>query len=71
MKLIGIVLIIFGVVALALGGFSYTKREKAVDLGPIEVTTEKHKTIPVQPIVGVLAVVGGIAMVFAGQKTRV
>ena len=70
MKLIGVVLIIFGVVALAAGGFSYTKREKAVDLGPLEVVTEKHETVPIQPIVGILAVVGGIAMVFAGQKTR-
>ena len=71
MKLIGIVLIVFGLAALALGGFSYTKRETAVDLGPIQVETERHKTIPVQPIVGVLAVVGGIALVFADSKTRV
>ena len=41
MKLIGILLIVFGVAALAMGGFSYTKREKAVDLGPVEVTTDK------------------------------
>jgi hypothetical protein len=71
MRLIGILLIVFGVAALAMGGFSYTKREKAVDLGPVEVTTEKHKTIPLSPIVGLAAVAGGIALVAVGSKTRV
>jgi uncharacterized membrane protein YidH (DUF202 family) len=70
-KLIGILLIVFGVVALALGGISYTKREKAVDLGPVQVTTERHKTIPLSPIVGIAAVAGGIALVVVGSKTRV
>jgi hypothetical protein len=71
MKLIGILLIVFGVAALALGGVSYTKREKAVDLGPVEITTEKHKTIPLSPIVGIAAVAGGIALVAVGSKTKV
>ena len=71
MKLVGILLIVAGVVALALGGFSYTKREKAVDLGPIQVTTERHKTVPLSPIVGIVAVGAGIVLVVAGSKTRV
>jgi hypothetical protein len=70
-KLIGIVLIVFGIDALAVGGNSYTKLEKAVDLGPLEVTTEQRKTLPLSPIVGLAAVAGGIALVFAGSKTRV
>jgi uncharacterized membrane protein YidH (DUF202 family) len=70
-KLIGILLIVFGVVALALGGISYTKREKVIDLGPVEATTEQHKTIPLSPIVGVAAVAGGIVLVVVGSKTRV
>lgn len=69
-KLVGILLIVFGLVALALGGISYTKREKVVDLGPIEATTEQHKTIPLSPIVGLAAVAGGIALVVVGAKTR-
>ena len=44
MKLVGILLIVFGVAALAMGGFSYVKREKAIDLGPVQVTTEERKT---------------------------
>jgi uncharacterized membrane protein YidH (DUF202 family) len=69
-KLIGVLLIIFGVVALAVGGFSYTKREKVVDIGPLQATTEKHKTIPVSPIAGIAAIVGGVALVAAGSRSR-
>jgi hypothetical protein len=69
-KLIGILLIVFGVVALAVGGISYTKREKVLDIGPLQATTEEHKTIPLSPIVGLAAVAGGIALVMVGSKTR-
>jgi uncharacterized membrane protein YidH (DUF202 family) len=71
MKLVGILLIVVGVVALALGGFSYTKREKAIDLGPLEVTTEHRKTVPLSPIVGLVAVGAGVVLVVTGAKTRV
>ena len=71
MKLIGVLLIIFGVVALALGGISYTKREKVVDIGPIHATAERQKTIPLSPIAGIAAVAGGIALVAVGSKRRV
>ena len=71
MKLVGILLIVFGVVALAVGGIRYTTREKVVDLGPIEATAEKHHDIPLSPIVGIAAVAGGVALVLAGTRTRV
>jgi len=70
-KLIGIVLIVFGVIALAAGGFSYTKREKVLDIGPIQATTEKHERVPLSPIVGIAALAGGVALVVAGSRTRV
>src|SRR5262245_53715569 len=70
-KLIGIVLIVFGLVALAAGGFSYTKREKAIDLGPVEVTTAQQRTIPVSASVGVVAVAAGVVLVATGSRTRV
>ena len=69
-KLIGVLLIVFGLVALAVGGFSYTKREKVLDIGPLQATTETQKTVPIAPIVGVTAVVAGIALVVVGSKTR-
>ena len=71
MKLVGILLIVFGVAALAMGGFSYVKREKAIDLGPVQVTTEERKTVPLSPIVGIAAVAGGVVLVLAGARTRV
>ena len=70
MKLIGILLIVFGVFALAIGGINYTTREKVLDIGPITATAEKHKSIPLSPIVGIAALAGGIVLVVAGARTR-
>ncbi len=71
MKLIGILLIVFGVVALVLGGITYTKREKVLEIGPIQATEDQQKTIPLSPIVGIAAVAGGITLVVVGSRTRV
>ena len=71
MKLIGVVLIVFGIVALVLGGITYTTREKVLDIGPITATQEKHKTIPLSPIVGIASLAGGIALLVVGTRTRV
>jgi hypothetical protein len=70
MKMAGIVLIVLGALALAYGGFSYTKREKIVDLGPIQATAETRETVPLPPILGAVALVGGIVMVVAGSRKR-
>lgn len=66
--LIGVILIVLGVVAFAYQGITYTTREKAVDLGPLHVTTEKTRTIPLPPIVGGIALVGGIVLLVAGSR---
>lgn len=71
MKLIGVLLIVFGVAALAVGGISYTKREKVLDIGPIQATAEREKTIPLSPIAGIAAIAGGIALVVVGSRRRV
>jgi uncharacterized membrane protein YidH (DUF202 family) len=71
MKLIGIALIVVGVLALAFGGFSYTTRERVVDIGPVKVDADKEHTMPIAPIAGVAALVGGIALVMVGAKSRV
>jgi hypothetical protein len=70
MRIIGIVLIVIGVISLAIGGISYTKREKVLDLGPIEATAERQKTIPLPPLLGGLALAGGIVLVIAGSRKR-
>jgi hypothetical protein len=64
----GIVLIVLGIVSLAYQGITYTTHKKQVDLGPIQVTTEQHKTIPLPPILGGWALVGGIVLLVAGSK---
>ena len=71
MKLIGVVLILFGVVALAFGGVRYTKREKVLDIGPLQATTEKHEYIPFSPIVGLAAIAGGIVLIVVDSRSRV
>ena len=71
MRIVGIALIVLGIVALLYGGITYTKREKVLDLGPIEATTKTHETIPLPPVFGAIAIVGGIAlMVVAGKRGR-
>jgi len=69
-KLIGMILIVFGLVALAIGGIRYIDRDKVVDLGPVSVTTEEHKTFPLPPIVGIASVGAGVVLLLAGAKTR-
>jgi len=64
MRLIGIALIVLGVLALAYGGFTYTTREKVLDLGPIQATALTQKTVPIAPIVGIAALAGGVALLF-------
>ena len=67
-SLIGIILIVIGIIAFAYQGITYTSREKVVDLGPIQVTADKTKTLPLPPIVGGLALVGGIVLLVLGSK---
>lgn len=71
MKFIGIGLVVLGLVALALGGFSFTTRERVIDAGPLKVDANKEHNIPIAPVAGVVAVVAGIAFVVVGSRTRV
>jgi drug/metabolite transporter (DMT)-like permease len=67
-KTIGVVLIVLGLIGIAWGGFTYTTKEKVVDLGPIEATRDKQHTVPVSPIAGAVALLGGIALVVTGKR---
>ena len=68
MKLVAIVLIVLGAISLAYGGISYTKQEKVLDIGPIQATAEKHKTIPLPPLLGGIALVAGVGLLLLGPK---
>jgi hypothetical protein len=66
--IIAIVLIAVGVVSLAYQGITYTTREKIIDLGPIKATADKEKTIPLPPILGGLALAGGVVLLVVGAR---
>jgi hypothetical protein len=67
--LIGVILIVLGVVSLAYQGITYTTHKKVLDIGPLQATTEEHKTIPLPPILGGIALVGGVVLLLAGRRT--
>ena len=70
-RIVAIALIVLGIIALVYGGITYTKREKIIDIGPIEATAQTRETIPLPPLFGALAIVGGIALfVVAGRKPK-
>jgi len=64
----GIILIVVAIAAFAYQGISFTTREKVVDLGPVHMSADKTRTIPLPPIVGALALVGGVVLLVAGSK---
>jgi hypothetical protein len=67
---VGLILIILGVVGLAVGGFSFTRKEKVVDLGPIEATADKKETVAIPPVLGTVAIVAGVLLVGATSRRR-
>ena len=70
LAIVGIVLIILGIVALAYQGITYTHQEKVLDIGPIHATQDAQERIPLPPILGGLALVGGIALLVAGARRK-
>ncbi len=67
-SMIGIVLIAIGIIAFTYQGITYKTREKAMDLGSLQITTETRKNIPLPPVVGAVALIGGITLMFMGTK---
>ena len=65
---LGIILIALGLFGLAWGGFTYTTREKVVDIGPIHATREQTHNVPLPPILGGVAVIGGVVLLLARRK---
>jgi len=65
---LGIALIVLGVFALAYQGITYTTREKVIDIGPLKASVDKDKTIPLPPILGALALAGGVVLVIVGVR---
>jgi hypothetical protein len=70
MTIAGVVLIALGVMALIYQGITYTSRETVIDIGPLHATADQQKTLPLPPVLGVVAVAGGVALLFAGARSR-
>ena len=71
MRIVGIILIVVGVLALIFQGITYTRTRQVVDIGPIEARAEEEETIPIPPIVGGILLVAGVALVVVGgRKSR-
>ena len=68
--IIGIALVVIGLVSLLLGGFRWTEQKTVVDVGPLKATTTEHKALPIPPIVGGLALAGGIVLLVVQSKRR-
>ncbi len=68
MKILGIVLIALGVLALVYGGIDYNKSRTVLEVGSVSVTATEHKNIPVPAIVGVIALIGGVALLVGGKR---
>ena len=69
MKITGLILIVLGRFGLAWGGFTYTTREKVVDIGPIHATRDETHHVPLPPVAGALALVGGVVLLLAGKSS--
>lgn len=69
LSLSGLVLIVLGLAALAYQGITYTTRETVIDIGPIHATADREKTVPLPPVFGIVAVIGGVVLLAAGGRT--
>ena len=68
--ILGIVLIVAGLAALAYQGITYTSRENVLDIGSIHATAERQKTVPLPPVLGIVAVAAGVVLVITGVRKR-
>jgi hypothetical protein len=66
--IVGVMLIVLGLVALLYQGITYTSRETVIDIGPLHATADRQKTLPLPPVLGIVALVGGVVLVVAGAR---
>jgi hypothetical protein len=71
LSLAGLMLIVLGLVALVYQGISYTSRETVIDIGPLHATADRQKTLPLPPVLGIVAVAGGVVLLVAGVRKHV
>lgn len=69
MKPLGVILVVLGVLALVYQGFTYTTQKKMLDVGPIQATKQERHTVPLPPILGALALIGGVIILVSDRKS--
>lgn len=67
-RILAVILIVIGVIALAWGGISYTREREVLDLGAIEASTKTRETIPLPPILGIVSIGAGVVLLLVGRK---
>jgi hypothetical protein len=70
-RIVGLVLVVLGIVALVSGGVFWTDRDKVIDAGPLEVTTTEQKGFALPPVLGIIGLVGGIVLLVVPDRRRV
>ena len=68
MRILGVALVILGIVALIYGGIGYNRQTTILDVGGIKATATEHKTLPIAPVAGVIALIGGVLLLMAPIK---
>jgi hypothetical protein len=66
--IVGLLLIALGLVALIYQGVTYTSRKTVIDIGPLHATADREKTLPLSPVLGVVALAGGVVLLIAGVR---
>jgi hypothetical protein len=70
MKISGLILVVLGMLALIYQGFTYTHEKQFLKVGPIEARERETRTVPISPILGVIAIVGGGLLIYGGARQR-
>ena len=70
LAIVGVLLIVLGVAALVYQGVTYTTRETVIDIGPLQATADRERTLPLPPLVGIAVVAGGVALLVASMRKR-
>jgi hypothetical protein len=70
LAIVGILLIAIGIAGLAIDNISFTERKTIVDAGPLKITADEQRTIPIPTIAGIIAVVAGAGLLFMGRAAR-
>ena len=69
-RIVGLLLVVLGIVALVWGGVFWTDRDTVIDAGPLEVQTEEREGVSLPPVLGIIALVGGIVLLAIPTRTR-